>query len=166
MPCRGCRPPIVQQSRLRAAARIRWSPNVPCLDTPYAVVNEAFAPPARRRGALGHAASDRSSRRGAALGRRSQAARRYSHNICVTVGGEGLDPCPDMPRPELLGAKRRIEMEVMPMSIMRNGHAVSSTRRGLPGVLFWALLALALLDPGSATAQEANEMEPTEKHIQ
>ena len=40
------------------------------------------------------------------------------------------------------------------MSLSRNGYAVS-TRRGSLGVLFSALLALALFDPGAATAQEA-----------
>ena len=44
------------------------------------------------------------------------------------------------------------------MSLIRNGYAVSSTRRGLPGVLFSALLALALFDPGAATAQEAKQI--------
>jgi hypothetical protein len=38
--------------------------------------------------------------------------------------------------------------------------------RGLPGVLFSALLALALFDPGAATAQEAKQIKLTEKHIQ
>jgi hypothetical protein len=57
-------------------------------------------------------------------------------------------------------------MEVMPMSLIRNGYAVSSMRRGLPGVLFSALLALALFDPGAATAQEAKQIKLTEKHIQ
>ena len=52
------------------------------------------------------------------------------------------------------------------MSLIRNGYAVSSTRRGLPGVLFSALLALALFDPGAATAQEAKQIKLTEKHIQ
>jgi hypothetical protein len=57
-------------------------------------------------------------------------------------------------------------MEVMPMSLIRNGYAVSSMRRGLPGVLFSALLALALFDPGAATAQEAKQIKLNEKHIQ
>jgi len=52
------------------------------------------------------------------------------------------------------------------MSLIRKGYAVSSTRRGLPGVLFSALLALALFDPGAATAQEAKQIKLTEKHIQ
>jgi hypothetical protein len=52
------------------------------------------------------------------------------------------------------------------MSFIRTGYAVSSTRRGLPGVLFSALLALALFDPGAATAQEAKQIKLTEKHIQ
>jgi hypothetical protein len=56
-------------------------------------------------------------------------------------------------------------MEDHAMSLIRNGYAVS-TRRGLPGVLFSALLALALFDPGAATAQEAKQIKLTEKHIQ
>jgi hypothetical protein len=40
------------------------------------------------------------------------------------------------------------------MSLIRNGFAVSSTRHGLLGA-FSALLALAVFDPGAATAQEA-----------
>ena len=52
------------------------------------------------------------------------------------------------------------------MSLIGNGFAVSLTRRGLLGVLFSAPLALALLDPGAATAQEAKQIKLTEKHIQ
>src|SRR6266496_6532672 len=51
------------------------------------------------------------------------------------------------------------------MSLIRNGYAVS-TRRGFLGVLFSALLALALFDHGAATAQEAKQIKLTEKHIQ
>ena len=51
------------------------------------------------------------------------------------------------------------------MSLIRNGHAVS-TRGGLSGALFSALLALALFDPGAATAQEGKQIELSEKHIQ
>ena len=51
------------------------------------------------------------------------------------------------------------------MSLIRNGYAVS-TRRGSLGVLFSALLALALFDPGAATAQEVKQIKLTEKHIQ
>jgi len=51
------------------------------------------------------------------------------------------------------------------MSLIRNGYAVS-TRRGSLGVLFSALLALALFDPGAVTAQEVKQIKPTEKHIQ
>ena len=51
------------------------------------------------------------------------------------------------------------------MSLTRNGCAVS-TRRGLLGVLFSALLALNLFDPGAATAQEVKEIKLTEKQIQ
>ena len=43
------------------------------------------------------------------------------------------------------------------MSLIRNGYAVS-TRRGFLGVLFSALLALALFDPGAATAQEVKQI--------
>jgi hypothetical protein len=56
-------------------------------------------------------------------------------------------------------------MEDHAMSLIRNGYAVS-TRRGFLGVLFWALLALALFDPGAATAQEVKQIKLTEKHIQ
>ena len=51
------------------------------------------------------------------------------------------------------------------MSLIRNGYAVS-TRRGFLGVLFSALLALALFDTGAATAQEAKQIKLTDKHIQ
>jgi hypothetical protein len=51
------------------------------------------------------------------------------------------------------------------MSLSRNGYAMS-TRRGSLGVLFSALLALALFDPGAATAQEVKQIKLTDKHIQ
>ena len=51
------------------------------------------------------------------------------------------------------------------MSLIRNGYAMS-THRGFLGALFSALLALALFDPGAATAQEAKQIKLTEKHIQ
>ena len=51
------------------------------------------------------------------------------------------------------------------MSPIRNGYAVF-TRRGFLGVLFSALLALALFDSGAATAQEGKQIKLTEKHIQ
>jgi hypothetical protein len=51
------------------------------------------------------------------------------------------------------------------MSLIRNGYALS-THRGFLGVLFSALLALALFDPGAATAQEVKQIKLTEKHIQ
>ena len=51
------------------------------------------------------------------------------------------------------------------MSLMRNGYAVP-TRRGFLGVLFSALLTLALFYPGAATAQELKQIKLTEKHIQ
>ena len=41
-----------------------------------------------------------------------------------------------------------------------------STRRGFLGALFSALLALTLLDPGAAIAQEVKQIKLTEKHIQ
>jgi hypothetical protein len=56
-------------------------------------------------------------------------------------------------------------MEDPAMSLIRNGYAVS-TRRGFLGVLFSALLALTLFDPGLATAQEVKQIKLTEKHIQ
>jgi hypothetical protein len=65
-----------------------------------------------------------------------------------------------MPRPKLWGGSEEFEME---------GHAMSliavSTRHGILGVFFSAL-ALALCDPGVATAQEAKQIKLTEKHIQ
>jgi hypothetical protein len=51
------------------------------------------------------------------------------------------------------------------MSPIRNGYAVSARWEFL-GVLFSALLALALFDPGAATAQEVKQIKLTEKHIQ
>jgi hypothetical protein len=51
------------------------------------------------------------------------------------------------------------------MSLIRNGYPVF-TRRGFLGVLFSALLTLALFDPGAATAQELKQVKLTEKHIQ
>jgi hypothetical protein len=56
-------------------------------------------------------------------------------------------------------------MEGHAMLLIRNGYAVSA-RRGFLGVLFSALLSLALFDPGVATAQEAKQIKLTEKHIQ
>jgi hypothetical protein len=56
-------------------------------------------------------------------------------------------------------------MEGHAMSLTRNGCAVS-TRRGLLGVLFSALLGLTLFDPGAATAQEVKQIKLTEKQIQ
>ncbi len=71
-----------------------------------------------------------------------------------------------MPRSKLWGAKRCIGMEDHAMSLIRNGYAVSSTRRGALDVLFSALLALALFDPGAATAQQVKQIKLTEKQIQ
>src|SRR5262245_17415744 len=56
-------------------------------------------------------------------------------------------------------------MEDQAMSLIRKGYAVS-TRGGFLGALFSALLALALLDPGAAIAQEVKQIKLTEKHIQ
>jgi hypothetical protein len=51
------------------------------------------------------------------------------------------------------------------MSLVRNGYMVS-TRRGLLGSWFSALLALALFGPGAASAQEMKQIKLTDKHIQ
>ena len=51
------------------------------------------------------------------------------------------------------------------MSIIRNRRAVPA-RWNFFGVLFSALLALALFDPRAATAQEVKQIKLTEKHIQ
>ena len=51
------------------------------------------------------------------------------------------------------------------MSLVRNGYALS-TRLEFMGALFSAVLALALFDPGVASAQEGKEIKLTEKHIQ
>ena len=51
------------------------------------------------------------------------------------------------------------------MSLVRNGYAVSARWEFL-GVLFSALLTLALFDPGAAAAQEVKQIKLTEKHIQ
>ena len=51
------------------------------------------------------------------------------------------------------------------MSLSRNGYVVSA-RWEFFGVLFSALLTLALFDPGAATAQEVKQIKLTEKHIQ
>src|SRR5262245_8075348 len=56
-------------------------------------------------------------------------------------------------------------MEDHAMSLIRDGYAVS-TRRGSLGLLFSALLALALFDPSAATAQEVKQIKLTEKYIQ
>ena len=52
-----------------------------------------------------------------------------------------------------------IETEDHGMSLIRN-------RRGFLGALFSMLLALALFDPGTATAQQVKQIKLTEKHIQ
>ena len=51
------------------------------------------------------------------------------------------------------------------MSLIRNGYAVSR-RRSFLGMLFSALLALAVFDNGAATAQEVRQIKLTEKQIQ
>ena len=51
------------------------------------------------------------------------------------------------------------------MSLIRSSFAVSRFWR-LLGVLFSALLVLALFHPSVATAQEVKEIKLTEKHIQ
>ena len=51
------------------------------------------------------------------------------------------------------------------MSLIRNGYAVSR-RRGFLGMLFSALLALAVFDNGAATAQEVKQIKLTDKHMQ
>src|SRR5437588_13032844 len=63
-----------------------------------------------------------------------------------------------MPRPKLWSA-----------SVDRDGgHTMSliRNRRCFLRALFSALLALALFDPGAATAQEVKQIKLTEKHIQ
>jgi hypothetical protein len=71
-----------------------------------------------------------------------------------------------MPQPKLnCRVQEGVEMEDHAMSVIRNGYAVS-TRRGFVGAMFSALLALALLDPGAASAQEGKQIKLTEKHIQ
>jgi hypothetical protein len=56
-------------------------------------------------------------------------------------------------------------MEDHAMTLIRDGYAVG-TRWGFLGVLFSALLALALFGPGAAIAQEVKQIKLTEKHIQ
>jgi len=69
-------------------------------------------------------------------------------------------------QPRIVGCNKGNEMEDHAMSLIRkNGYAVS-TRGGFSGALFSALMALALFDPGVATAQEGKQIKLTEKHIQ
>jgi hypothetical protein len=56
-------------------------------------------------------------------------------------------------------------METHAMSLIRSRYAVSS-RSGLLGVLFSALLALPLFHPVVAAAQEVKQIKLTEKHMQ
>jgi len=51
------------------------------------------------------------------------------------------------------------------MSLIRSEDAASA-RRGFLGVLFPALLSLALFDPGMVAAQDVKQIKLTEKHIQ
>ena len=51
------------------------------------------------------------------------------------------------------------------MSLIRNGYVVS-TRRGSLSLLFSTFMALALFDPGVATAQDIKQIKLTERHIQ
>ena len=53
----------------------------------------------------------------------------------------------------------------MPMSLIRSRYAVSRCWR-LLGVLFSALLALALFNPSVSSAQEVKQIKLTEKHLQ
>jgi hypothetical protein len=62
------------------------------------------------------------------------------------------------------GARRSV-MEDHAMSFFRNGYALSTRRRFL-GLLFFAVLALVLFVPRSATAQEVRQIKLTEKQIQ
>jgi hypothetical protein len=66
---------------------------------------------------------------------------------------------------KIVGCKRRIPMEDHAMSLTRNAYAASA-RRGFLGVLFSAILALALFDPSAANAQKRKQIKLTEKHIQ
>src|ERR1700722_12589408 len=69
-----------------------------------------------------------------------------------------------MPRPKLRSASV-YQHEGHTMSLIRSSFAVSRFWR-LLGVLFSALLVLALFHPSVATAQEVKEIKLTEKHIQ
>src|SRR6266480_3245505 len=69
-------------------------------------------------------------------------------------------------QPRIVGCNKGNEMEDHAMSLIRkNGYAVS-TRGGFSGALFSALMALALFDPGVASAQEGKQIKLTEKYIQ
>src|SRR5271166_4523891 len=94
------------------------------------------------------------------------AASAIMHNVAGNIGGQHRPPCGCRhAAAKIVGCKRCIEMEGHAMSLIRNGYAVS-TRRGFPGVLFSALLAFALFDPGVATAQEVKQIKLTERQIQ
>jgi hypothetical protein len=68
-------------------------------------------------------------------------------------------------RPKLSGGSYQTEMEAHVMSLIRNGDAIF-TCRGFLSVLSSAFLALALFDPGAASAQDVKQIKLTEKHIQ
>jgi hypothetical protein len=70
-----------------------------------------------------------------------------------------------MPLPKLWSASDRLKMEGHAMSLIRNGHALS-TRRGFLILLFAALAGLALFQPGVGAAQEVKQIKLTDKHIQ
>jgi hypothetical protein len=83
-----------------------------------------------------------------------------SHNVGVNIWGHiGVRAIAVMPWPKLWSAMYR-ETEGHGMSLIQN-------RRGFLGAVFSALLALALFDPGTATAQEVvKQIKLTDKHIQ
>ena len=87
-----------------------------------------------------------------------------AHNVGVNIGVNTRRPAVAvMPKPNLWGASD--------VSRWRTTCRLFETdtrcpRVGSLGVLFSALLALALFDPGAATAQEVKQIKLTEKHIQ
>jgi hypothetical protein len=86
-----------------------------------------------------------------------------SHNIGVKIGAwrPSDSPC----RGQNFGVQAMHRDGGHAMLVIQNGYALS-TRQRILGVLFSALLALALFDPGVATAQEVKQIKLTEKHIQ
>src|SRR5215471_5373429 len=93
--------------------------------------------------------------------RRPQLSHNIGVNIGIKIGSVRLPSC--------RGQNCRVQAMCgdggHAMSLIRNGFAVSCMRRGLLGA-FSALLALAVFDPGAATAQEAKQIKLTDKHIQ